>query len=191
MTLKHTKIKNRWGNVVIPATLMFRSTKFLVLDRFAVHCLSSRCHSRPSHPCKSIDAFAAETTNFMQMIFQSGNNKSAQVGQQNNENEPHEIGTVLVFFLKEKGEKKSMPKNHIVWKSNKSSTNSQHIWRFMLGSFEFVFITVLNNDTKQDPNLGSRSCPHCGTSFGNAASWRDGWGMVRDGKGHGSYWSNG
>ena len=41
----------------------------------------------------------------MQMIFQSGNNKSAQVGQQNNENEPHEIGTVLVFFLKEKGEK--------------------------------------------------------------------------------------
>jgi len=87
------------------------------------------------------------------------------------------------LFPKEKGEKKSMPKNHIVWKSNKSSTNSQHIWRFMLGSFEFVFITVLNNDTKQDPNLGSRSCPHCGTSFGNAASCRDGWEMVRDGKG--------
>lgn len=53
---------------MIPATLMFRSTKFLVLDKFAVHCLSSRCHSRPSHPCKSIDAFAAETTNFMQIF---------------------------------------------------------------------------------------------------------------------------
>ena len=92
---------------MIPATSMFRSTKFLVLDRFAVHCLSSRCHSRPSHPCKSIDAFAAETTNFMQMIFQSGNNKSAQVGQQKNGNEPHEIGTVLVFFLKEKGRRKA------------------------------------------------------------------------------------
>ena len=42
----------------------------------------------------------------MQMIFQSGNNKSAQVGQQNNENEPREIGTVLVFLLKKRGEEK-------------------------------------------------------------------------------------